>query len=56
MKLYSLGNPIGLHYNALCTQTINPLLLEKFIHPREIGKLEEHEGKFRRPVTEWEYI
>ena len=52
-KLYSLGNPIGMRYNVLCTQTINPLLPAKFIHPREIGKLEEHAGKFRRSVTEW---
>ena len=33
---------------------LNPLLLAKSIHLREIGRLEEHEGKFRRPVTAWE--
>ena len=43
-----------MHYNALYTQTINPLLPEKFIHPRETGELEEGEGKFRSPVTECE--
>ena len=26
------------HRNALCTQTINPLLPQKFIHPSEIRK------------------
>ena len=26
MKLYSWGNPIGMRYNELCTQTINPAL------------------------------
>ena len=31
-----------------------PLLPAKSIHPKEIGKLEKHAGKFRRPVTEWE--
>ena len=25
-KLYSMGNPIGMRYNAICPQTINPLL------------------------------
>ena len=44
-----------MRYNALCTQTINLLLPTKSIHPREIEKLEEHAGKFRRPVTEWEH-
>ena len=41
-----------MYYNALCAQTINPLLPEMSIHPRTIGKLEEHEGKSGRPVTE----
>ena len=31
-KLYSLGNPIGIRYNTLCTQTINPQLPAKSIH------------------------
>ena len=39
----------------VCTQTINPVLPAKSIRPREIGKLEEHAGKFRRPVSKWEY-
>ena len=40
------------HRNALYTQTIDPVLPAKSIYPREIGKIEEHSGKFRRPVTE----
>ena len=51
-EIVFIGNPIEMRYNALCTQTINPLLPAKSIHLREIGKLEEHEGKFRRPVTD----
>ena len=43
-----------MRYNALWGQTINPILPAKSIHPREIGKLEEHTGKFKRPITEWE--
>ena len=53
-EIVLIGNPIRMRYNALRIQTINPLLPAKFIHLREIGKLEEHAGKFRRPVTEWE--
>ena len=50
-KFVSFWNPIGMYYNALCTQTINFVLPEKYIYPSEIGKLEEHEGKPGRPVN-----
>ena len=53
-KIVLIGEPIAMHHNALCTQTINPILPAKTIYPRKMRKLEEHAGKFLRPVTEWE--